>query len=407
MNGRAETMTLGGWVKERIFMGKTVPEYIKSLFTPFNIITGAFLAFGIPVCIWRFIAGLGATTNLSDTNPWGLWLGFDMFTGVAIATGGFVVGTAFYIFGSKEYKPLVRPAVLTGFLGYFFAIVGLLFDLGRPWRIYYPFFVSLGTASVLFLVAEHLALYLMAQFVELLEPITEWLGWKKIRRIIGKFTVAAIILGAVLVTGHQSALGAMYLIMPSRLHPLWYSTFIPFLFYISAIAGGIAMLIIESMISHKVFGQQLKHDDHEKFDRLTLGLGKAAAIVLITYFALKIIAVAHSRTWHYFNTTYGTVFLIEMLGFVLFPTILYYIAVVNGSAKLVRIASIITVLGVAFNRINVSIVALNWDAPVRYVPKWSEYIVSLTLVMVGIWIFRFVVNRMPILYRLPEYEDEH
>jgi len=397
----------GGWIRRNIFLGKTPFQYFKSLLTPFNIICGAILAVGIPVMIWRLVAGLGATTNLSNTNPWGFWLGFDMFAGVAVATGGFVVGTAVYIFGAEEYRPLVRPAILTGFLGYFFAIVGLIFDLGRPWRIYYPFFVSLGTASVLFLVAEHLALYLMAQLIEWFPAIAEWLGLKKVRSIMTKLTVGSVILGAVLVTGHQSALGAIYLIMPSRLHPLWYTTFIPFLFYISAIAGGIAMLVIESMISHKVFGHQISHEDHEKFDRLTLGLGKAAAIVLVTYFVLKIIGVAHGQNWDLLGTSWGTLFGVEMLGFVLLPIVMYYIGVVKGSARLVRITSVLTVVGVIFNRFIVSMAALNWNAPEVYIPKWSEVMLSLTLVTIGVLIFRWVVNRMPILYRLPDYNDGH
>lgn len=181
MSEKAIAATGRIWVRKNIFLDKSVSEYIGGLFTPFNIVCAIILAVGIPVSVWRFAKGLGATTNLSDTNPWGLWLGFDMFSGVALAAGGFVIGTAVYIFGAKEYKALVRPAILTGFLGYFIAVMGLCFDLGRPWRLPYPMFVSLGVASILFLVAWHVALYLTTQLVEWSPAIFEWLGLKRIR----------------------------------------------------------------------------------------------------------------------------------------------------------------------------------------------------------------------------------
>jgi len=408
MNGRAESLTVQTWIRNNIFLGKPFSEYVKGLFTPFNIVCGIILAVGIPVSVWRFVEGLGATTNLSDTNPWGLWLGFDMFSGVALAAGGFVIGTAVYIFGAKEYKPLVRPAVLTGFLGYLFAVAGLCFDLGRPWRLPYPMVVSLGVASVLFLVAWHVALYLTTQFVEWCPAIFEWLGLKRVRQWLVKLTVGAVIFGAILSTLHQSALGGLFLLMPSKLHPLWYSPFIPILFFVSAIAGGITMTVIESMISHKTFGHQIPSSQHEKFDRITLGLGKAAAFALVTYFVLKVLSIAHSNTWNLlFTAPHGYLLLTEVLGFVLLPCIMFYLAVVRSDPKLVRMASIITVIGIVFNRINVSIIGLNWDAPIKYYPKWSEYVVSITLVTTGVLVFRWIVNRMPILYRLPEYDDEH
>ncbi|MDP8256631.1 MAG: NrfD/PsrC family molybdoenzyme membrane anchor subunit [Candidatus Alcyoniella australis] len=396
------------WFRKNILLGMSNAEYFRKLISPFNVITGLILAVGIPTAIWRFAAGLGATTNLSNTNPWGLWLGFDMFFGVAIATGGFSVGVAVYILGNKDYKPLLRPALLTGFLGYAFAIIGLLFDLGRPWRLPYPFLVSAGMSSVLFLVAEHLALYLTAMTLEILPAFAEWLGLKKAWRFLMKGHMVFIILGSVLVMGHQSALGAMYLLMPSRLHPLWYTPLIPYHFLVSCIAGGLAMLIIESMISHKVFGHQVKMS-HEQDDRLTLGLGKAVAFTLITYLALKVLSVAHGMHWELLNTGWGYWFMFEVLGFVLLPTILYFVAIRRGSAKLVRYTSIITVLGIMLNRFNVSMVCLNWDAPEVYIPKWSEILVTITLITVLMWVFRWVINRAPILYKHPDpfYADEH
>ena len=302
---------------------------------------------------------------------------------------------------------MVRPAILTGFLGYFFAIVGLAMDLGRYYRLPYPLTFSMGTASVLFLVAEHLALYLTIQFIEFLPAVVEWLHLTKIREWLYKIHIGAVILGSVLVLGHQSALGAVFLIMPSRLHPLWYSPYLPYLFFVSCLAGGIAMLVVESLLSHKVFGWQVKESDHEKIDRLTLGLGKAAGFVLFAYFALKMLALLHGGNWVYLKGFYGVVYLIEVIGFVLLPLYLYTMAVRRQSATLVRVASVLTVLGIMVNRFNVCMTALNWDAPERYFPSWMEIVLSLTLATFGVIVFKWVVNRMPVLYRLPDFPDEH
>lgn len=394
------------WFREKILMGKTVGEYIRGFFTPLNMVAGLILAVGLPVMAYRLLKGLGASTNLSDINPWGLWLAFDMFFGVAVATGGFCMVVGVYLFGRKDYKPMVRPAILTGFLGYFFAIVGLAFDLGRYWALPLPFYY-LGTASVLFLVAEHLALYLTIQFVEFLPAVVEWLNLRRIRQWLDKIHIGAVILGSVLVMGHQSALGAMFLLMPTRLHPLWYTTFIPYLFFTSCLAGGLSMLVLESMISHKVFGYQVKETDHELMDRLTLGLGKAAAFCLFSYFALMVLSLIRGMQWQMlFHTGWGYWKLFEIAFSTLLPMYLYAMAVRQQKASLVRWASGITVLGIMLNRFNVVIVALNWNAPVRYHPSWMEVMLSVTLATLLVLVFKWVVNRMPVLYRLPDFPDE-
>jgi Ni/Fe-hydrogenase subunit HybB-like protein len=142
----------GSWVQERILLGMTFREYLRSLWTPFNVVCAAILAVGLPVLVARFYLGLGATTNLSQTQPWGLWIGFDMMTGIALAAGGFTIGATVEIFGLEEYHSIERPAILTGFLGYMMAVIGLIADLGKPWNMI-GIFSNNGTQSVLFEVA--------------------------------------------------------------------------------------------------------------------------------------------------------------------------------------------------------------------------------------------------------------
>jgi Ni/Fe-hydrogenase subunit HybB-like protein len=396
------------WVQEKLFLGMTWKEYLRSNYTPFNAVAAFILAIGIPVIMYRLIYGLGPSTNLSDNNPWGIWIGFDMLCGVALAAGGFVIGTAVHLFGMKDYGFLFRPAVLTGFLGYLFAIIALTFDLGRYYRIPYPMVVSWGVNSVLFLVAWHVALYLGCQFVEWCPAIWEWLNLKRLRKIFVQATLAATIFGVCLSMLHQSALGSIFLLMPEKLHPLWYSEYIPLWFFMSAIVGGLAMTIIESMASHRIFTHQIKNPDPEHLNRVTLGLGKATSVTLFAYFFMKVIGLAHGNNWHYLDTGYGYWYLVEVIGFVFIPAMALMYAVQNKRVSMVRGWAIVAVIGIILNRVNHSIIAFNWHLAWqdRYVPHWMEIVLTVTVVTIGILTFRWIMNRMPILYDHPDFEPE-
>jgi Ni/Fe-hydrogenase subunit HybB-like protein len=380
----------------------------RKLITPFNVISGIILAVGAVVLFLRFTQGLGPTTNLTHENPWGLWIGFDVMSGVALAAGGFVISSAVYLFGMKEYKPIVRPAILTGFLGYFLVVLGLLVDLGRPWRLPFPFIIQAGPTSALFEVALCVALYLTVLFLESTPAAFEWLGLSRLRKIIGSLTVALTVFGLLLSTLHQSSLGALYAITPTKLHPLWYSSHIPVHFFVSAVAAGISMVIVESMISHRAFKDQVAIT-HEQLDKITVGLGKAGALVLYTYFAIKVVGIAADHEWHLLGTGWGAWFLVEMIGFVALPCFIYTIGYRERRPGLIRIAGVVTVVGIVLNRFNVSFIAFNWTLPSesRYAPGWMEIWVTLTLITFGLVAFKWIANRMPILYEHPRYQDMH
>lgn len=389
-----------------ILLGKSWKDYLRSLLTPFNAIATLILMVGVPLTVIRFTQGIGAVANLNDTNPWGLWIGVDVLCGVALAAGGFILGTAVHILGMKKYAAVVRPAILTGFLGYFFVIVGLCFDLGRPWRLPYPMFVSFGVTSVMFLVGWHVALYLTVQFMEFSPAFFEALGWRNVRKWAVRLTIGVTIAGVILSTLHQSALGALFLMAPGKLHPLWYTPYLPIFFLISAIAAGMTMVIFEGMMTHRVFGHQVSVKDHHNFDDITIGLGQGAAAVLFTYFCLKWVGVAHHHTWAYLDTPLGYWFLLELFGFVLAPCLLMFYGNRCRSARIVRLGAIWTVLGIIMNRINVSMVAMNWKLADRYIPSWQEIMVTITVITVGLLVFRFIINRTPTLYRHPAFLDE-
>ena len=381
----------------------------KNIFTPFNIVAGIILAVGGVLTILRFTGGLAAVTNLSDYNPWGIWIGFDLLVGVALAAGGFVTSAAVYIFGMKKYHAAVRPAILTGFLGYALVVLALHYDVGRPWRLPYPFIVQQGTTSLLFEVGACVALYLTVLFIEFTPAPLEWLGFKRARGIVIKLTMLLTIFGVVLSTLHQSSLGALFLIAPSKLHPLWYSSYIPIYFFISSIIAGLSMVIFEGTLSYRFFKAKMDEEHLAEKDTLALGFGKAASFVLAGYFIIKVIGIAADHNWHYLGTGYGAWFLVELLGFVALPCFLYAVGVRDKNVKLIRWTAALTVIGIVLNRFNVSMIAFNYHLPSseRYFPHWMEIGISIFIVTLGLVIFRFIVTRMPILYEHPDYKGAH
>ena len=388
------------FVHEKIFLGMSLREYVRSNLTIANGIAAVILVIGVPLFLYRFYAGLGAVTNLSNSAPWGIWIGFDMMTGIVLAAGGFTIGATVELFGLKEYHAIERPAILTAFLGYVIAIVGLLADLGRPWNIVMAI-VNAGTASVLYEVAWCVMCYSSVLFLEFTVPLFEWLGWQKAYRISKRLLLALTVLSVVFSTMHQSALGSLFLLAPTKLHPLWYTPYIFIYFFISAIIAGISMVVVESSLSHKVFAKQVEGHDA---DSLIIGLGKAGAIVTFAYFFLKLQGVIDGHSWGYLKTGYGLWWMVEVLGFVLLPSLLYAYGAHERKVAFVRAGGVMGVLGIVVNRLNVSVIAMNWQLPSaeRYVPSWAEIAVSLMLCTVGVLVFRWVVNRFFILRQNPD-----
>jgi Ni/Fe-hydrogenase subunit HybB-like protein len=408
MTDTAGTRTASGtWAREQLLLGQSPRGYACGLLTPFNLVSTLIVLAGVPVIAYRFAAGLGAVTHLSQTNPWGLWVGFDILCGVALAAGGYTLAATVILFGLKQYAPVLRPAILTGFLGYFFVVVGLLVDLGQPWHLPYPIVYSYGVTSVMFEVAWCVALYLVVLALEFSPACFEWLGWARARRWAMGLTLGLTVFGVVLSMLHQSSLGALFLMAPTKLHPLWYSPFIPLYFFISSVAAGLSMVIVESMLSHRIFHDRVGPVSPVDLDAITLGLGKAASVVLFTYFFLKLLGVADSGRWDLLTTGMGRWFLVEVLGFVLLPCLLFAHAARWRKVWVARAAAVVTVVGIVVNRLNVSLVAMNWNVPDRYLPSSMEVLISVAIVTIGLLTFRWIVNRMPVLGEHPDYQGAH
>jgi len=385
------------------FIGSELKPKNK-LLTPFNIISFPIVLLGLALIVIRFWKGLGAITNLSQEVPWGLWIGFDVVTGVAFAGGAYVLTFMVYILNMKKYHSIVRVTILNGFLAYAFYTGALLLDLGRPWNVVNPIIGNnFGASSVLFLVAWHFLLYMMAELLEFSPAIAEWLGAKRAAKILSGMTIGAVIFGITLSSLHQSGLGALYLMAKDKIHPLWYSEFIPILFLVSSVFAGLSMVIFEGSISHKVFSDQISEKDHKSHDGIIHGLSKICAGAMFAYLFLQFMVFIHGRNWDLLNTPMGYWFLLEMIGFVMIPMMLFFYSYRTRKIWLIRVAAILTMIGVVLNRLNVTVIGFRWNAATHYVPSWMEIVVTFAVIFTEIWIFRWVVSRMPVLRKSPAW----
>ena len=381
----------------------------KSALTPFNLVAGILVAIGVVLTALRFTGGLGAVTNLDHNNPWGVWIAFDLLCGVALAAGGYTTSAACYIFGFKKYHSAVRPAVLTAFLGYALVVLALHYDVGRPWRLPYPILYQQGTTSVLFEVGLCVFLYLIVLFIEYCPAALEWLGLRKLRNQLVKLTLVLTIFGVILSTMHQSSLGSLFLIAPSKIHPLWYSGYLPVFFFVSSVFAGLSMVIFESTLSHHYYHDHMDDLHMTEAPQVTFGFARGAAWVMGGYFAMKVFGLSMDNDWHYLNTGFGAWYLIEVIGFVALPCFFFAVGARDKNVKLIRWTALWTVLGIVLNRFNVCLVAFNWQLPSadRYFPSMAEIGVSIFLVTVFLLVFRFIVKRMPIFHEHPEYKESH
>jgi len=359
---------------------------------------GVIVAAGAVVTVLRYWKGLGYVTNLSDKFPWGLWIGFDVLCGVALAAGGFTITAAVYVFNLKRFRPIVRPTVLTAFLGYILVAVGLMYDLGKPWNIWHPI-IMWNPRSPMFEVGWCVMLYLTVLALEFSGVVFEKLGWKKAIAVQHAATVPLVIAGAIISTLHQSSLGTFYLITPGKLHPLWYTPLLPWLFYFSAIAGGLAMMIVESRLSSRALGRGLEMP-------LLRSIGKALLVALAFYATVRLADMARLGVLGeiFTGSREARFFQLEMAIGVFVPMALLALPAVRRNTERLYGAALLVVVGLVVNRLNVSLTGFEGTQGGHYVPTIAEAVISLMLVGVGVTVFTLAVRYLPIMEKIEEPE---
>ncbi len=358
--------------------------------TFWKIVFAVIVALGIYGVVLRFTQGLGAATNLSDEFPWGLWIGFDLLCGVGLAAGGFTMAAVVHVFNVKRYHSVVRPAILTAFLGYVLVILALLVDLGRPWFIWHPI-IMWNHHSVMFEVAWCVMLYTTVLAVEFSPAVLERFKLRRLLGIVRRSLPFFVVAGVLLSTLHQSSLGSLYLIVPNKLHPLWYSPLLPVLFWLSAVTVGCAMVILESFLSQQAFGHALPRHVRE-------GLASMALVLLIPYALLRILDLLQrgALSLAFRPGLEGAMFLLEVGLGVLLPLALLLSSRVRASAPGQLGGAVLIILGFVLNRMNVGITGMEATIRAGYFPAWTEVAVTMMIVALGFAGFSLAARHLPV-----------
>jgi len=359
-------------------------------FTFWKAIFLLIMAAGVYATWVRFRHGLGASTNLSDQFPWGLWIGFDVMCGVMLAAGGFTLTAAVEIFNIKRWHSIMRPTILTAFMGYLLVCAALMYDLGLPWNIWHPLIMR-NPHSVMFEVAYCVMLYTTVLALEFSPIVFERLKWNWALQAVRSVMIVFVILGVILSTLHQSSLGTLYMIMPNKLHPFWWSPLLPVFFYISAIAVGLAMIIFESSMSSKYFGRELELP-------ILRDMGRVLAVVLAIYGILRFEDLYHRGVLRLvFVPGYEQgFFLLEIFLSVLLPLALLVFPKVRENAQGLYLVAVLTLLGFVTNRLNVTITGVENAVGARYTPRWTEVVITAMFVALGFAIFGLAARYLPI-----------
>lgn len=347
-------------------------------------ILSALVITGIIPAIIRYISGFGAMSNLNDGRGWGFWISFDLYCGVALAAGGFTLAAIVYIFNMEKYHSVVRPAILTAFLGYLLVILALMVDLGQPWFIWH-IFVTPNIHSPLFEVGICVVTYTIVLALEFIPvvferlketnvPIIKRINWNLPLGIIRTIQIPLVIAGICLSTLHQSSLGSMLLVAPTTINALWYTPILPILFYCSAIAVGPAMVIFESTLT----GNALKHKQkHEVLE----GLAKIIPWILGIYLVLKLGDLLLRGDIGLIFTVYplNILWWAEIVIGVITPILLLSNKKFTLRDGRIFIGALMVIIGLILNRFNVSMLAQSIRPGYTYFPHWMEIALSVGL----------------------------
>ncbi len=365
--------------------------------TPGVFVLLAFMISAAFFVMARYMGGLAAVSNLSNAHPWGLWIGIDVATGVALAAGGFTTAALAHIFGRHYYEAVTRPALLTAMLGYTFVSIGLFIDIGRSWAIWKPI-VFWQPNSVLFEVAMCVVVYLHVLYIEFIPIVAERFGEKIkildfLNKILDKVMWVFIIAGVVLSCMHQSGLGSLMLIAPTKVHPLWYTPILPLLFLLSAMSVGYPMVVFETTIATKALKLESEME-------ILTPLTKITIFILGIYMTLKIGDMAVRGTYVYLfdGSVESRCFLTEMILGVIIPWFMLIMPGVRRSRRWLFIACTLIVGGVALNRVNVFLVSFNQPfAKTGYFPSIGEIVITCGLISAIIFFYRLAVTYLPVL----------
>lgn len=380
----------------------TIKKILKPSF--WKVVSVIIVTMGLVSTYLRFTKGLGATTNLQDSVPWGLWIGFD-FIGVGLAAAGFTIAATVHIFNIHKYESLVRPAILTAFLGYMVVVCLLLVDLGRPENFWHPL-VMWNIHSVMFEITWCIICYSTVLLLEFAPVILEKFKLKGPIKILKIISIPVVIAGVLFSTLHQSSFGSLYLIVPGKLHPLWYSSLLPVHFFISCVAAGLSMIIFESYLIARSCTKEQGFTNTGLRINILSGAAFVVWIALIAGLLLKLYDFISNGKLHYLTvpSLETNLFYLEIILGTIFPIILLSNKKIRQDKKWLYIISICVISGLILNRINVAITGLAATSGVNYFPSFDEISITMMLVVMAIFAFKLIAKNFSLF---ADEDSEH
>ena len=357
-------------------------ERIPASFWPLLALT----LLGVGLAIYRLVVGLGPSTNMNDHYPWGLWITIDLFL-IPVAGAAFTISLISYFLGREDYHSVIRPAVLAGFIGY--GIVGILLflDIGR-WNQFYNILVPgyINLHSFLEEISLCITLYTGILVLEIAPVFLEKWGYKTPIRWIerGIFIIAGA--GIVLSMLHQSSLGSLFLLMPHKLHPLWWTPALPLLFYLQAVYTGLGTTAIAVRL---VWGALKLPINRELFRRI----GQAMSINLMLYLAVKV------GDWMgggkvpllLHPDAFGLIAWLELIIGIFIPLGILLSKLVGHTSGPFW-AGVFALIGTFIDRLVISWVGLAEPSPVTYFPSWIEIMIVVGMIAGGFLLYGAVVR---------------
>ena len=382
-------------------LGKTAARLPK--ITLWRTIVAMIFAAGAYSLYARFALGFQASTHLTDPQPWGLWVGLGTLCGVGLSAGGFAIAASVYLLGFERYRPILRTSVLISFLGYSTVCVGMLYELGLPWRIWHPI-VMWNRHSVLFEVSWCVMLYTTVLALEFSPALVEKIPWRGGRELYLRWhhsiLIALVLVGTLLSSMHQSFLGGLYLITKGHLDPLWYTPYLTTLFYLSAIPAGLAVTIMAIFLCVRSLNVRVNMN-------ILSDVSRVIAPMLAIYGILRAVDLvnrgATQYLWMWREET--GLFWLEIALLVAAPLVLLNLEKVRNTPQLLYWTCAIIVMGFMTNRLNVSITALQASSGIYYTPKWTEFAASLATITAAVVAFRYAVIYLNILPKNPPQQQ--
>ena len=381
---------------------------------PFKLLVLIF-ATSLVIIAWRFWAGIGPVSGLSDGYPWGIWIAFDVVTGTSFACGGYAVALLVYILNRGRYHPLVRPAVLTSALGYTIAGLSLAVDVGRPWNFWRVplFFWQWNFDSALLEVALCIMSYIGVLWIEVSPAILErlqekdvpWLPVRRVAavmsRVVDRALIWLIALGLLLPTMHQSSLGTLMILTGRKLHPLWQTPLLPLLFLISCIVMGYGTVVFESLLSSAAFKRPRE-------TRMLGSLSVTMVVVLFLFLGLRLFDLIWRGAWRQAAGSggYGLLLLFELALFVV-PALMLLSKTRRADPGHLFRAGMLMMLAGALYRFDSVLIAFRPGEGWSYFPTVPEMTITLGLVALEIMIYIVLVRTFPILRGIAPARAQH